>query len=77
MIDVEGFEQSVTQGLKQTLSQPTCRAVIAEVHPTLLAPGVTGDDLLKNLSSCGFTKIDILHCPGIPEFYAIAEREAV
>ena len=77
MIDVEGFEQSVMQGLKQTLSQPKCRAVIAEVHPTLLPPGVTSDDVLSLLSSCGFARIDTIRCAGIPEFYAIAEREAV
>jgi hypothetical protein len=63
-------------GLRQTLSNPKCRAVIAEIHPTLLPPGVTGDEILKFLSSCGFAKIDTLHWKGIQEFYAIAMREA-
>ena len=76
MIDVEGFEKGVIGGLAGTLSDVKCRAVVAEVHPTLLPAGVTGDDILNVLSSCGFGKIDTLRWPGIPEFYAMAEREA-
>jgi FkbM family methyltransferase len=76
MIDVEGFEKGVMSGLRQTLSDSKCRAVIAEVHPTLLPSGETGDDILKIFSSCGFKKIDTLRWLGIPEFYVIAEREA-
>jgi FkbM family methyltransferase len=75
MIDVEGFEKGVMSGLRQTLVSPKCRAVIAEVHPTLLPSGVTGDDIPRILSSCGYTKVDTLRWQGIPEFYAIAERE--
>ena len=62
-------------GLAGTLSDLKCRAVVAEVHPTLLPAGVTGDDILNILSSCGFGKIDTLRWPGIPEFYAMAARE--
>lgn len=75
MIDVEGFEKGVMTGLRLTLSDTKCRAVIAEIHPTLLPPGVTDDEILEFLSSCGFAKIDTLRWQGIPEFYAIAERE--
>jgi len=75
MIDVEGFEKGVMSGLKQTLSDPKCRAVIAEVHPTLLPSGVAGDDIPNILSACGFARINTLRWPGIPEFYAIAQRE--
>jgi FkbM family methyltransferase len=76
MIDVEGFEMGVMRGLRQTLSDPKCRAVIAEIHPTLLPPGVTDDEILKFLSLCGFAKIDTHRWRGIPEFYAFAVREA-
>lgn len=75
MIDVEGFEKGVLSGLRQTLSDSRCRAVIAEVHPTLLPSGATGDDILNILSSCGFKKIDTLRWQGIPEFFVIAERQ--
>jgi hypothetical protein len=74
MIDVEGFEKGVMSGLRQTLSDPKCRAVIAEIHPTQLPRGVTDEEILKFLSSCGFAKIDTLRWRGIPEFYAIAVR---
>ena len=58
MIDVEGFELGVLKGLEHTLSEVTCRAVIAEVHPTLLPPGVQSEDVLRFLASCGFTRCD-------------------
>ena len=36
-IDVEGFEYEVIQGLARTLADPTCRAVLCEVHFGVLA----------------------------------------
>jgi FkbM family methyltransferase len=76
LIDVEGFEYAALSGLRRTLSDPACRAVIAEIHPTLLPPGVTGDQVMELLRSCGLEKINTLRWPGLPEFYAIAVREA-
>jgi FkbM family methyltransferase len=35
-VDVEGFEQEVLEGLGATLSDPACRAVLCEVHFTVL-----------------------------------------
>jgi hypothetical protein len=76
MIDAEHSEQSVMSGLRQTLSNPKCRAVLAEVHPILLPEGTTGNDILKILASRGFKKIDTLRWSVSTEFYAISERAA-
>lgn len=76
LIDVEGYESGVMTGLAKTLSDPKCRVVIAEIHPTLLPPGVTEGALLKFLAGCGFARTETLRWPGIPEFYAFALREA-
>ena len=37
-IDVEGYEHSVLQGLRQTLAQPQCEILSCEIHTSLL-PG--------------------------------------
>lgn len=74
MIDVEGFEHGVMIGMQRTLSHPRCRAIIVEVHPTLLPAGSTEEGILKFMATCGFAKINTIRGPGIPEFYAIAER---
>ncbi len=76
MIDVEGFEKGVMSGHAANPVDPKCRAVIAEIHPTLLPPGVTDQELLQLLSLYGFAKIDTIRWRGIPDFYAIAVKEA-
>lgn len=75
LFDVEGFEYGAMSGLRQTLSDHACRAVIAQIHPTLLPPGVTGDEVMEFLRSCGFEKINTLRWHGFPEFHAFAMRE--
>ncbi len=66
-IDVEGFEEEVLKGAKNILSNPECKAIIIEVHFSIMA--ARGDDKAPNrikafLSSCGFTNqewIDFSH----------------
>jgi FkbM family methyltransferase len=53
-VDVEGFEYAVLQGLHRTLRNASCRAILIEVHPYLLPPGVTADMVLAELRSAGF-----------------------
>jgi len=74
MIDVEGCEYAVIRGLRRTLSDPACTAVICEVHPTLLPSRVEPGDVLDLLKSCGFTSIDIRRWSGIREFFAFASK---
>jgi len=74
MIDVEGCEYAVIRGLRRTLSDPACTAVICEVHPTLLPSRVEPGDVLDLLKSCGFTGIDIRRWSGIREFFAFASK---
>ena len=74
MIDVEGYEYAAMQGLSRTLSDPTCRAVVCEVHPTLLPAGVNFEQLLDLLKSYGFGAIELRRTPGIQEFYAFASK---
>jgi len=58
-IDVEGAEYGVIRGLAKTLSQPACQMVCCEIHPPLLAPGVTQDTVLALLRDLGFEKIKV------------------
>lgn len=57
-IDVEGYEYSVLQGLRQTLSHPDCEIICCEVHPHLLPPDVNGEKILELLTSLGFRQFD-------------------
>jgi FkbM family methyltransferase len=52
-IDVEGHEFAVLQGLRQTLSNASCRRVGLEVHPGLLPTGVDQDSIVTFLRDCG------------------------
>ena len=53
-IDVEGHEFEVLNGLKQTLSNPSCRRLCLEIHPTLLPPGISRDGIVEFIQRCGF-----------------------
>jgi len=53
-IDVEGFEFAVLRGLRRTLRDESCRAVLIEVHPYLLPSGVTAEMVIAELRSAGF-----------------------
>jgi len=57
-IDVEGYEYSVLQGLRQTLSHPNCEIICCEVHPRLLPLRITGEKILELIKSFGFKQFD-------------------
>lgn len=57
-IDVEGFEYSVLQGLRDTLANPICRLACVEIHPEVLPPGVSGETITELLRSFGFGHFD-------------------
>ena len=57
-IDVEGFEYSVIQGLRRTLSEPECEMVCCEIHPKFLPPQVSPAGVTKLLRSLGYMRIE-------------------
>jgi len=69
-IDVEGYEYAVLQGLRATLSQPTCEVVLVEVHSTMLPRGITIESIVELLKVVGFISFHI-HRRG-SEHYVIA-----
>jgi FkbM family methyltransferase len=74
-IDVEGYEYSVLKGLKETLQSPACQFVSCEVHPTLLPKGVTPEEVLGLLRSCGFSQISKKdEAAGMSEYHALASK---
>ena len=73
-IDVEGHEHAVLEGLRRTLTDPTCQIVCCEVHPALLPEGSSPDQILNLLRSCGFTHFDILPRP--PQHQVVAYKNA-
>lgn len=60
-IDVEGASPLVLRGMRETLEDPACRAVVLETHePNPVQPshedfGMTREDIIAFLESCGFT----------------------
>jgi len=60
-IDVEGASPLVLEGMRETLANPACRAVVLETHePNPVQPshedfGMTREDLIDFLESVGFT----------------------
>lgn len=57
-IDVEGFEYSVMQGMRRTLTEPACQLVCCEVHPSLLPPEISPQSIPAFLESLGFQHIE-------------------
>ncbi len=72
-IDVEGHEYAVLRGLKRTLANPTCQVVCCEVHPKLLPEGVSPEEIVNFLKSCGFTRFDVQ--PRAAEQHVVAVKE--
>jgi FkbM family methyltransferase len=56
-IDVEGYEHAVIQGLRHTLSEPGCKMLCCEIHPSMLPAGVTPEAVLSLVDSMGFKHI--------------------
>jgi FkbM family methyltransferase len=54
-LDVEGHEFFVLSGMQNLLSTPTLRAILCEVHFSLLEQaGVTSNEIRRILAECGF-----------------------
>ncbi len=58
-IDVEGYEYSVLQGLRWTISHPNCEAILLEAHPLMLPTDIKVDSLVELLRTTGFIFSDI------------------
>jgi FkbM family methyltransferase len=64
-VDVEGYELSVVEGLRESLRDPACRLVYCEVHPARLrAFGGSAPILASTLSDLGFETSRIADLPG-------------
>ena len=55
-IDVEGHEHATLMGLRETLSSPLCKMLLCELHPRQLPSGISTDDVLRVIESCGFAR---------------------
>lgn len=73
-VDVEGYEYRVIQGLSHTLAQPECELVCCEIHPNLMPPSETPEDLLAALKSLGFSVSDSYPCRGRPEYHVVCRK---
>jgi len=71
-IDVEGHEFEVLNGLKKTLSNPSCRRLCLEVHPTLLPAGINRDGIVEFIRGCGFDILSESARP--PALHVVAAR---
>lgn len=60
-IDVEGAEYGVLLGLKETLSEATCKLLCLEVHPYLAPPGISNEMVVSLVRSFNFTRIEFLN----------------
>jgi FkbM family methyltransferase len=56
-MDIEGHEYLALQGLRGTLSNPSCVGLFCEVHPSALPGGISTGDILKLIKSFGFESI--------------------
>ena len=72
-IDVEGYELEVLRGMPETLSSPSLRFVICEVHVSFLeAKNEQPDQVQELLTAAGFNKFDrSFRCN---EFHLLATR---
>jgi FkbM family methyltransferase len=59
-IDVEGFEYSALEGLKNTLQSPSCELLCCEIHPKLLPREVSSADIVSFVRLLGFVQTEIL-----------------
>jgi len=57
-IDVEGFEYSVLEGLKNTLQSPSCELLCCEIHPRLLPSQLLPVDIVNFVRSLGFVQTE-------------------
>jgi FkbM family methyltransferase len=73
-VDVEGYEYPVIQGLSQTLAQPECQLVCCEIHPKLMTPGATPEDLMAALKALGFSAIDSYPCRDRVEYHVVCRK---
>jgi FkbM family methyltransferase len=71
-IDVEGHEFEVLNGLKQTLSSPSCRRLCLEIHPTLLPSGIGRDGIVEFIRGCGLDVLSESARP--PALHVVAAR---
>lgn len=79
-IDVEGVEPLVLEGMEETLSRDSCRALFCEIHPptndarpSIQDFGSTADGLRSSLRSKGFG-VKMIE-PDRGETYLIARRD--
>ncbi len=56
-INVEGYEYSVIQGLRNTLKERGCEMIICEIHPSMLPSGTTPAAILNLVDSLGFKHV--------------------
>jgi hypothetical protein len=56
-VDVEGHEFAVLSGLKLTLSDPACRVLCVEIHPSFLPEGITSESILSLIAGFGFSTV--------------------
>lgn len=71
-IDVEGYEYAVIRGLRRLLSDPACKLLLCEVHPTLLPSQVRPEQVHELLKSLGFTRLDIHRPSTSPDYHLMA-----
>jgi FkbM family methyltransferase len=72
-IDVEGFEFQVIRGLSRTLSNPSCRLVCCEIHPSLLPNGTTAQLIIDEVKSLGFS--DMVLRERLGQVHMIARKD--
>ncbi|MCX6720720.1 MAG: FkbM family methyltransferase [Candidatus Staskawiczbacteria bacterium] len=73
-VDVEGYEYSVINGLKKTLTNPECKIICCEVHVGLFPQGITEGKVIELIKSFGFGKIDTFK-RGFSAYHIIAQKK--